>query len=167
MQLKLKQAKLLRWGAAIASSHSRDAVGLPAAGATISRSPSTAAKGCAKLELSYKKQQIQIHNATFTTVRQGETLICFLSQIIHSSFSTSRLLTSNGKTVEEGAFLTHLIMLKDIKKHLQLVKEAGGFPSVSRRTRCEGLETTQLWQEWACNDTYRNSYIKKVAAISR
>lgn len=57
MQLKLKQAKLLRWGAAIASSHSRDAVGLPAAGATISRSPSTAAKGCAKLELSYKKQQ--------------------------------------------------------------------------------------------------------------
>ena len=49
----------------------------------------------------------------------------------------------------------HSILVKRIKKHLQLEKEAWRSPSASRRTWCEGWESTQLLQEWARTDSYK------------
>lgn len=49
-------------------------------------------KGCVKLELSYRKQQVtaQFHNfsSTLSTIRQGQTLIWLLTQMFHSFLST-------------------------------------------------------------------------------
>lgn len=103
---------------------------------------------------SAKSRKSPIHSS-FTTLRQGETWIW------RYSTPPTVLLTSNGKKAGGGVFLTHSILAKRIKKHLQLEKEAWRFPSASRRTWREGQESTQLLQEWARTDKYGNSDIKK------
>lgn len=101
---------------------------------------SLTAKGCARLELSYRQQWLTNSQFLFYFVHnKARRNIAFITDL--PLFSQYSFLATE-KRQEEGYFLIQLVMVESITKHLQLEKEEEESPKLSRKIWIEGLENT-------------------------